>query len=245
LDRLKGIVAYRGTAYKGFQRQVDERTIQGELEEAIRGVCGENTTVIGAGRTDAGVHAVGQVIAFDTASSAEPDHLARSLNGVLPEDIRLRSLRETHSRFHPGKDARSKTYRYLMRRTDRELLFSRDAYLEVEPGLDVERMRSTAGLFVGEHDFFNFSARGSVEGPTVRKVERIDIFEDGPFVVVDVAGPGFLYKMVRFLISALLGEARDEVRLTELERLLKSSREEKRMDPAKAGGLYLLKVEYE
>jgi tRNA pseudouridine38-40 synthase len=245
VDRLKGIVAYRGTPFKGFQRQADERTIQGELEGAIRRICGEEAIVVGAGRTDAGVHAVGQVVAFDTSTSFEPGHLARALNGVLPEEIRIRDLRETHSRFHPGKDAVSKTYRYLMRRTVGQPLFARDAYLEVEPELDLERMRSTAGIFVGEHDFFNFSARGSVEGPTVRRVDRISIFEDGPFAVLDISGPGFLYKMVRFLVSALLAEARGDIELKELERLLESSREEKRLDPAKAGGLYLLKVEYE
>jgi tRNA pseudouridine38-40 synthase len=245
LDRLKGIVAYRGTSYKGFQRQVSQPTIQGELEKAIDRVCSHHATVIGAGRTDAGVHAVAQVIAFDTESSLETEHLAGALNGVLPEDIRIRVLRETHRSFHPGKDSVSKTYRYLLRRTIVQPLFARDAYLEVEPDLDVERMKSTADLFTGEHDFFNYSARGSVEGPTVRRIDGISIFEDGPFVVLDFRGPGFLYKMVRFLVSAILAEAREETERTELRRLLESSREEKRLDPAKAGGLYLLKVEYE
>jgi len=244
LERLKGIVSYRGTSYKGFQRQADQRTIQGELEGAILRITSEERTVIGAGRTDAGVHAVGQVIAFDTSSSTGPEHLARHINGVLPEDIRLRSLERTWSRFHPGKDAVSKTYRYLLRRTTATPLFSRDAYLEVEPGLDLERMRSTAEIFLGEHDFFNFSARGSVKGPTIRRIDGIEVFEDGPFAALDFRGPGFLYKMVRFLVSALLDEARSEIDRAELKRLLKSSREEKRLDPAKAGGLYMLKVEY-
>jgi len=204
VPRLKMIVAYDGTDFFGFQRQPDRRTVQGVLEEAISRICGRPVQVVGAGRTDAGVHARGQVCHFDASHPMPPDRWALVLNRVLPRDVVVRSVEEAPPHFHARKDACWKTYRYLIDTRPVPDVFTRRFRLHFPLSLDVEAMRRAASHLEGTHDFTSFSSARSPVENRVRTIHRCRVERDGPLFSVEVIGNGFLYNMVRIIAGTLL-----------------------------------------
>jgi tRNA pseudouridine38-40 synthase len=210
--RLKLELAYLGTFFEGWQLQADRpggapvRTVQGELEAALKEVFGAEVRAHGAGRTDSGVHADGQVAHADLPSGAPSipfDGMRRALNTKLPEDLRVLGVSEAGPGFHARRSAAGKVYVYRLRRGDvlhphRGLVES----LASEP-LDVGAMREAAARLVGTRDFASFSVTGSDPGSTVRTLARLDVAEEGSLVVVTAVGDGFLRGMVRRLVGTL------------------------------------------
>lgn len=171
----RALIAYDGTGFAGFQVQTKQpvRTVQGELEKAVKLLTGEHGRVTGASRTDAGVHALGQVVSFKSGARIPEERWAAALNSVLPEDIRVLSVSEVTEGFHPRFDAKRKTYRYVIidgPGARGAVLWRRYAWLVGEPPLDVERMREAAAVLVGTHDFSSFKAAGSAVKNPVRTV---------------------------------------------------------------------------
>ena len=205
--RLALIVEYDGTEYSGFQYQKNARTVQEEIEKAIQSLTGEAVRIKAAGRTDAGVHAMGQVVAFDTDATYDPGTVMRALNARLPQDIAVRSSRRTKPEFDPRRDATRRLYRYTMLVSDtRSPLMRRTAH-RVRQQPDLDSMRAAAAHMEGVHDFANFG--GALEDPeasTVRRVDRIDLESDGPpwRVTIDVEGNAFLPHQVRRMAGALV-----------------------------------------
>ena len=195
--RVRAVLAYDGTNYSGFQRQANAPTVQAALEEAIRDVTSEEPGVIGAGRTDAGVHAVGQVVAFDTAwvehdapsgsgrAERSPGDLQRALNAVLPADIALRELQIAAPGFHPRYDARSRKYRYTVYSAPVRDPLSGRYSLHVKGAIDVEGMQQAASLLVGEHDFAAFG-RPPHGDSTVRHVLVAEWGGEPPWLQFDI-----------------------------------------------------------
>ena len=241
---IKLVVAYEGTRYAGWQRQPHRPSVQETLERAVALVTGSPTRVVGAGRTDAGVHALGQVAHFRTASELAPQRFVGALNHYLPPDVAVRCAEDAAPGFHARRDARWRAYRYLVwNRTGRNP-FVRDRALPWEGVLNVERMQEAAGPLRGRHDFAAFCAVGSDPRTTLCTVHRFRVFRRGPFVVVDVVADRFLRHMVRMLVGTLLEVGSGKRPPEQLQEVLASRTSQRAGAVVPPGGLYLVRVGY-
>jgi tRNA pseudouridine38-40 synthase len=241
--RVRAVVAYDGTDYGGFQRQANAPTIQAALEAALAQVTQEAIGVLAAGRTDAGVHAVGQVIAFDTAWRHGLGDLQRALNAVLPTDIAVRGVGEAAQDFHPRYDARSRRYRYTLYNAPVRCPLARRYSLHVVTPLDVAAMRSAARSLVGEHDFATFGRppQGQI---TVRRVLAAEWNGELPGLTFDIEANAFLYRMVRGIVGTLLQVGRGEMSVGEFSAVLASCDRGRAGPTVSPCGLCLMEVKY-
>ena len=201
--RFKLTVEYAGTRYSGWQIQKNARTIQGELDRAIREVSGaREIELYGSGRTDAGVHALAQVAHLDGPITLPPDTLRRRINDLLPADVNVLRIEKAPHRFHARHDAVARSYLYQIAR--RRTAFAKPFVWWVKDDLDLGRMRDAAQRFVGRHDFRSFSDDDPEERSTEVVLETLDVHEDGDLVVVHVEGSHFIWKMVRRLVGVLV-----------------------------------------
>ena len=215
--RIRATVEYDGTEFAGFQLQPGARTVQGELEAALARLSGGiRQPVMGAGRTDAGVHAIGQVIAFTYPGSLSVAELGEALNGNLPPDVAVRDLRRAPAGFNPRYAARYREYRYTIWNGPRSPLRERTA-LRVRSGLDVAAMARAAEALEGRHDF---SAFGGADPQPVRTVHRIRVRRDGSTVTIDVRADAFLRGMVRRIVATLLAVGKGQLAATAVSDLL-------------------------
>lgn len=249
MRNIKLILEYDGTDFAGFQTQGQgERTVQTTLERSIEELAGEKTSVIAAGRTDAGVHAHGQVVNFRTQWGIPVERIAIALNGALPRDIAVRSASEVDDSFHARFSARQRTYLYLVwTEAERSALWGRFALHEPRP-LDLAAMRSAACKLIGARDFAAFANAGGEPGSTtVRDLRRLDIrvVKPGKMMAVGVTSNAFLRSMVRNLVGGLLSVGRGEVTADNLEEIAKTADRTRNPCPtAPAHGLCLLRVDY-
>lgn len=197
-------IAYEGTAYAGWQLQPGAATVQGVLEQAAECLNGEPTRIQGAGRTDAGVHALGQAARFSTQRTLDAARVPHALNAYLPEDVVVRAAAEVPGAFHPVRDARAKHYRYTLRVGEFDDPFDRRFVLRIPRVPDVEAMRQAARHFEGTHDFRAFEKAGSPRGSTVRTLVQLDVRQDRDYIQLHFVGTGFLYGMARNLAGTLL-----------------------------------------
>lgn len=239
-------VEYDGTRYAGFQRQRPGRaSIQSELERALGKLFGTPASVVAAGRTDAGVHARGQVVAFTCRTPMPVERIPYALNAHLPDDIVVQSARTVAPGFHPGRAARSKLYRYSIWNGPFVSPFWRLYAYRWQRPLDLERMKAAAALLEGTHDFRAFRATGSSAKTTVRTIFRCEPVADPPLVHLMVEGDGFLYNMVRIIAGTLLevGEGRRSVE--SVAAALASGRRDDAGRTLPAQGLCLMEVRFE
>lgn len=237
--RYSARVEYDGTEYAGFQIQVGSRTVQGELERALTQVSADGRVrVDGAGRTDAGVHAHGQVIAFTYRGRLGREELQTSLEALLPADISVGRLRQVGAGFHPRYRAKYREYRYLIWNGPRNPLRERYA-LGVRERLDVGSMARAAQVFVGEHDF---SAFGGKDRQPVRQVHRVAVRQNGRLVTIEVIGNAFLRQMVRRMVAGLLRVGRGAASAEDLRAALEATRPAFSGETAPAKGLVLWRV---
>jgi tRNA pseudouridine38-40 synthase len=237
--RFKATVEYDGTEFAGFQSQRNARTVQGELEAALARLSGgHRQPVVGAGRTDAGVHATGQVIAFTYPGSFSAEALTDALNGTLPPDVAVRDLRRVPAGFQPRYAARYREYRYSIWNGPRSPLRERTA-LWVRRDLDVAAMARAASAFEGRHDF---SAVGGADPQPVRTVHRLRVRRDGSLVTIDVRADAFLRGMVRRIVAVLLAVGKGRLAPADVPGLLTAGRPALRGAAAPARGLCLWRV---
>ena len=237
--RYRATVEYDGTDFSGFQLQPGARTVQGELEDALARLGnGERRRVDGAGRTDAGVHASGQVIAFTYSGRLTADRLQAALNGVLPRDVAIRDLRRVPLAFHPRFAARYREYRYTIWNGSRSPLRERTALL-VRAQLDTAAMARAGSVFIGRHDF---SAFGGAIGHPVRTVHSVRVRRVGELVTIDVRADAFLRGMVRRMVAALLEVGKGKMTETEVAAALADTRPALAGAAAPARGLCLRHV---
>jgi tRNA pseudouridine38-40 synthase len=254
--RVRAIVSYDGTGYAGFQRQADVSTVQEAIETSLGQITQEPIAILAAGRTDAGVHAVGQVIAFDTSWEHSIDELQRAMNAVLPSDVAVRELEEVASDFHPRFDARRRHYRYSVCNAPIRSPLARRYSLHVPYALDAELMEVAAQSLVGEHDFATFGQppQGEV---TVRRVFRAHWEKDagfgGPFgagrdrktfLRFDIEANAFLYRMVRSIVGTLLDVGQGRMSVDDFENAFISCERGRAGKTAAPHVLCLIKVAY-
>lgn len=245
MKRYKMIVAYDGTNYNGFARQPEVTTIQGMLEKAISKITQEEVLTLGAGRTDRGVHAMGQCVTFDSETKIPVFKLARAINSQLPPDIVVQSVEEVDSSFHPRFGAKRKTYRYKLLNTPVPDPFNYRYALHYPYPLDVEKMQEAANHMVGEHDFACFCASGSTVKDTVREIYSIEVKREGNLVWVDVCGNGFLYNMVRIIIGTLLYANEGKLSTAEISEIIQGKDRKKAGPTVPPQGLTMLDIIYE
>ena len=247
--RILITVAYDGTDYHGFARQADDPdTIEGNLDRAIRELMGEDTEVIGASRTDSGVHAMGNVAVFDTAGRIPTENFPDAINTRLPADIRVRTARDVPADFHPRHTDTIKTYRYEIDNEHiADPLRARYAML-VGYDLDIEKMNKAAQTLVGEHDFKSFCSVHTQAVTTVREVTDIEVARDNACrecVYITVKGHGFLYNMVRIIAGTLIDVGRGRLAPGNVADILYAKDRAKNPSPtAEAKGLTLVGIEF-
>jgi tRNA pseudouridine38-40 synthase len=204
MRNIKLVIAYDGTDFSGWQRQPDRRTVQQVLEESIAALTGSMPATNASGRTDAGVHAMGQVVHFLTASEHSTEVIAKALNAKLPPDIRVLSAEDKPQAFHCTLDARSKRYRYVIDNGRIADPFSLRYAWHVYPPLDEHAMRRAGQALVGRHDFRSFETNWPNRTSSVRTIFALDVSREGDRVWVEVEADGFLYNMVRAIAGTLV-----------------------------------------
>jgi len=245
-ERLKFIVAYDGAAFAGWQSQLHRKTVQDELERGFHKIIGTRVRVHGAGRTDAGVHALAQCAHVDLPErKISVERWPTALNAVLPNAVRVLRCRYVSQNFHARFSAKAKLYRYHIWAAPilPPLEFGRAWHISTP--LDVDLLKAAAQPFVGEHDFAAFAANhGKKNENTIRRIESIRIRRSGPHITIEIAGDGFLYKMVRLMVGAMARVSLGKMDLAEIAVRLKSGRADGPRFVAPAEGLYLVKIWY-
>ncbi len=237
-------VAYDGTAYAGFQVQPSEPTIQGDLEKALGRVLGSEIRIQGASRTDAGVHAVGQMISFKAATLLPAEEIERAVNAVIAQEIRIGPVVERQMDFSARFSARGKLYKYRLYRGERESVFLSRYSLWVWGELDIELMRRIAAMFQGERDFSSFSPRLYEGENPVKRLDVVEISGHSDLLEIDVSGSGFLYQMVRRISAAIIEAGRGDSSPDEIAGWIETPRVGACKHVAPAKGLFLMEVYY-
>jgi tRNA pseudouridine38-40 synthase len=242
--RFKLTIEYAGTRYSGWQIQTNARTVQGEIDRAVREVTdGGVFELYGSGRTDAGVHALAQVAHLDVDTTLPPESLRRRINDLLPADINLLKVEKVRHRFHARHSALGRSYIYQVAR--RRTAFAKPFVWWVKEDLDIDRMRAAAREFVGFHDFRAFSDDDPDEKSTEVLIDTLDLHEDDDLIVVHIEGSHFLWKMVRRIVGVLVEAGRGGVGGADAARLLTSESGLPARLTAPAAGLFLERVFYE
>lgn len=244
MKRIKLIVAYDGTNYCGWQTQINGITVEEVLNKTLSGLLKEDIRVIGASRTDSGVHALGNVAVFDTESKIPGDKFSFALNQRLPEDIRIQESCQVADDFHPRFCDTIKTYEYkILNRKfalPTERLYSAFVYYP----LDVEKMQMAAAYLVGEHDFKSFCSSGSQVESTVRTITDISVEKHGEMISIRVSGNGFLYNMVRIIVGTLMKIGLGVWEPKRMEEILNACDRNAAGPKAEARGLTLVEIRY-
>lgn len=245
IERYQVILAYDGSEFKGFQRQARARTVQGVVEEALRKLGWQGKSILAAGRTDTGVHALGQVIAFDLEWAHSPDELRNALNANLPALLAARSVSLVRSDFHPRYDASSRIYRYRLFCDEiRQPLRERFAW-RVWPAVDPDRLHRTAALLEGTHDFSAFGTPPRPSSSGVRTVFRASWTVAGDELIFEISANAFLYHMVRRLVAVQVEAGQGRMPVEQIADSLAKQADPSPLGIAPACGLTLIDVKYD
>ncbi len=243
--RIKLILSYDGTDFSGWQLQKNDRTVQEEIEKALEKLHGKPVRITGSGRTDAGVHAVGQVCHFDTDSSIPDGKFKAALNSLLPHDVRILSSCEAADDFHARYSARRRVYMYYIRETEFPLPFYRNYCYRMRNVPPLNSLNACARQIVGVHDFTTFSAAGDRSSSKIREIYASNFFIENGYIVYKIEGTAFLWKMVRSLVGTMLEVASSPLSGGLMKEILLSKERNLAGPTAPAQGLYFFKVEYE
>ena len=244
MKNIQMIIAYKGTRYAGWQRQPNAPTVEEALTGAIKAVTGETVTLYGAGRTDAGVHALGQSAHFHTESRVPPERFAAALNTRLPGDIRVLSSCEAPKGFHSRYSAKGKVYTYQLYLNPVLSPFYAEYSWHVNYPVDVSRMKAASAAFLGEHDFCGFMAAGSSVRGTVRTIRAITFEQEGALLRITYTGNGFLYNMVRIMTGTLAEIGMGRIKAEALPGIIASCDRKQAGMTAPPQGLFLREVLY-
>jgi tRNA pseudouridine38-40 synthase len=240
----KVTLEYEGTAYGGWQRQPDTPTIQAAVEHALHELTQREIGVVGAGRTDAGVHALGQVASFRSDRTMEPQEWTRGLNALLPADISVRSTERVPDDFHARYSARGKVYEYrILNRRERSALHCHRAW-HVSARLDLEAMRSAGRLVVGPHDFRSFQGPNSHTDNPVCDLRRFEVREEDHIILIQAEADRFLKQMIRALVGTVVEIGQGKRSSRAMKEILQSADRRAAGYTAPAHGLYLVRVDY-
>lgn len=244
MKRIKLTIAYDGTNYCGWQIQPNGITVEEVVNKALKKLTGEEIQVIGASRTDSGVHALGNVAVFDTETTIPPERISYALNQRLPDDIVVVKSEEVEADFHPRYCDCSKTYEYHILNTRIPIPTKRLTNYFVSYELDIDKMRQAASYLVGEHDFVSFcNVRTDVED-TVRTITELEILKNGEEITIRISGNGFLYNMVRIIVGTLIRVGRGFYEPEKVKEILETKDRKAAGVTAPPQGLVLVEIRY-
>lgn len=244
MRNIKLIIEYDGKSFNGWQKQPTKLNIQGEIEKAIEEITGEKVDVTASGRTDAGVHSLGQTANFKTESQIQIEKFAKAINSKLKKSIVIKSAEEVDERFHSRYSVKSKTYRYIINNSDNGTAIYRGLEYHIPMKLDVKKMQEAMKFFEGEHDFKGFKASGTSSKSSVRTIYKGEVKHEGERIIIEVTGNGFLYNMVRIIAGTLVDVGLEKIKPEEIPEIIESKDRTKAGKTLPPHGLYLLKVEY-
>lgn len=245
MRNIKLTIEYDGKDFNGWQKQPNKLNIQGEIERAIYNITKEEVDLIGSGRTDAGVHAFGQIANFKTNSNISIEKMAIAINSQLKNSIVVKKAEEVDERFHSRYNAKRKTYRYVINNTEYGSAIYRNLEYHFPIKLNVEKMQEAAKYFEGEHDFKAFKSSGTSGRNSVRTIYKAEVRTDGERILIELTGNGFLYNMVRIISGTLLDVGLGKIEPSEIEDIINSKDRTRAGKTLPAHGLYLVKVNYE
>ncbi|AEM79570.1 tRNA pseudouridine(38-40) synthase TruA [Thermoanaerobacter wiegelii] len=238
------VVEYDGTNYHGWQYQENAVTVQEVLQKAIKKVTGEEVNLIGASRTDTGVHALYQVANFRTNTKIPAEKLPYALNSVLPDDIVVVQAKDVEDSFHARYSAKRKRYKYIILNRKFPMPTMRNYCWHISYPLSIEKMKKAASYLIGTHDFSAFKASGSSKTSTIRTVYDLTIEKNEEFINIEIEANGFLYNMVRIIVGTLSYVGLGKIEENEVYDILKSRDRTKAGITAPPQGLYLIKIMY-
>ena len=244
MRNIKLTIEYDGKEFNGWQKQPNKLNIQGEIEKAIERITGEEVELNASGRTDAGVHALGQVANFKTNSNIPIEKIPIALNTNLKKSIRILNAEEVDERFHSRLSCKEKTYRYIINNSEYGTAIYRNMEYCFSQKLDIQAMQKAAKHFEGEHDFKAFKASGTSSKSSVRTIYKAEVTKQGEKIYIELTGSGFLYNMVRIISGTLLEVGIGKIKPEEISEIIESK------DRLKAGktlppqGLFLVDVKY-
>lgn len=245
MKNVKIIIEYDGTDYHGWQCQANLPTVQKTIEDAIRKITGENVKITGSGRTDAGVHAIGQVANFFIETQMDPETLQKALNSTLPRDISIIKTQEVPDGFHAQFSSRSKVYEYRIFNRPHPPALQRNRVWHIQEKLDTKKMREAAAYLEGTHDFSVFATADITVKTTVRTVNRVHVKKTREgIILVEIEADGFLKRMVRMITGTLVETGREKLSPEEFAQILAERQKTKNVFTAPPSGLFLKKVIY-
>lgn len=243
---LKLIIEYDGSRYHGWQRQKENRSIQGEIEKALKTITASRVTLIGSGRTDAGVHARGQVANFKCDTRLEPETLVNALNSLLEEDIVIQACKPVGTTFHARYDAKSKVYHYRILNRPLPAAIGRQYSWFIRKPLNQEAMRAAIAHLIGRHDFKTFAGSGSARQQMIRRIYSAGLTEqDDGLLVFEIEADGFLRYMVRSIVGTMVDVGLGKITPADFKNILDSRDRSQAGVTAPARGLILIKVNYD
>jgi len=244
MRNIKLIIEYMGKSFNGWQKQPDKLNIQGEIEQAILEITGEQVNLIASGRTDAGVHSLGQTANFKIENNIPIEKIAVAINSKLKKSIVIRSAEEVDERFHSRYNVISKKYRYIINNSQFGSAVYRDLEYNFPIKLNVEKMKEAAKYFEGEHDFAAFKASGTSSKSSVRTIFKAEVIEEGERIKIELTGNGFLYNMVRIISGTLLDVGLEKIEPKDVVEIIESKDRKKAGKTLPPQGLYLVEVNY-
>lgn len=240
--RYKCIVSYDGSLFHGFQVQGELRTVQSEIEKVLLIILKKPTRIHGAGRTDAGVHAIGQVFHFDTEIEMKAEYMRNAINSRLPKDIYVKGVEVVTNEFHSRFSAKSKVYKYLIDTGEYNPLQINYRYY-YRYKIDIDKLIEAAKIFVGEHDFSAFTKNHKITN-TIRTIYSLDVSVNENLITITFHGDGFLHNMVRIIVAMLLEVAKGKIVKDDLVKIMESKNRRLAPKTSVPNGLYLEKVLY-
>ena len=245
MRNIKLTIEYDGKDFNGWQKQPNKLNIQGTIEQAIKSITNEDVELNASGRTDAGVHALGQVANFKTNSQIPIEKFAIAINSRLKKSIVIKKAEEVDERFHSRLNCKKKTYRYIINNTPEGTAIYRYLETHIPQKLDVNNMKKAIKYFEGEHNFKAFKASGTSSKSSVRTIYKTELYEKDNKIYIELTGNGFLYNMVRIIAGTLVDVGLGKIKPEQIEDILKNGKREDAGKTLPPNGLYLLKVEYE
>lgn len=245
MRNIKLVIEYDGKEFNGWQKQPNKLNIQGTIEKAIEAITKEKVELMASGRTDAGVHALGQVANFKTNSNIPIDKFAIAINSNLKKSIIIKSAEEVDEKFHSRLSCKKKTYRYIMNNSKYGTAIYRNLETCIKEKLDIEKMKEAVKYFEGEHDFKAFKASGTSSKSSVRTIYKAEVIEkENDRIYVELTGNGFLYNMVRIIVGTLVEVGMGKIEPQDIKGIIDSKDRKNAGKTLPPQGLYLLRVEY-
>ncbi len=245
MRNIRLLIEYDGKDFNGWQKQPNKLNIQGEIERAIMEITKEEKIdLIASGRTDAGVHALGQIANFKTNSTIPVEKIAMAINSQVKKSIVIKSAEEVDEKFHSRYNCKQKTYRYVINNSETGSAIYRNLEYHYPIKLDVNKMKEAVKYFEGEHDFKAFRASGTGSKTSVRKIYKADVYQQDERIYIELTGSGFLYNMVRIVAGTLIDVGNGKINVDDVSKIIEQGDRTKAGKTLPPQGLFLMKVDY-